>query len=210
MYALFMTRRAASVAVIESAATYRRGLEAALAAADFRLEMPSQPVAWAAEASDRVVIVTIRDQSSCDLIEAVAGSGGKCVALLPEANLEMYSHALRHGAVAAADWNDEPEAIVEVVNAAVRGRALIPIDVVHSMAKRTMSIHAPLIEAEEVGWLKALAGGASVVDLADEVGYSERSMFRRLHDLYGRLGVQTRTAALIEAERLGLLELDPQ
>jgi len=44
------------------------------------------------------------------------------------------------------------------------------------------------VDQEEAEWLDALARGATVVSLADDYGYSERVMFRRLRDLYERLG----------------------
>jgi DNA-binding NarL/FixJ family response regulator len=64
------------------------------------------------------------------------------------------------------------------------------------------------VTGEDVDWLLALSRGQTVVELADDVGYSERSMFRKLHELYERLGVTNRSAALLEAQRLGLLETD--
>jgi DNA-binding NarL/FixJ family response regulator len=193
------------VAVLEPAATFRRGLEAALSAAGFKTETPVDPVAWAKEQPDRVVVATLRDRNACELLEAVAQAGAAAVALLPEAEIEAYCHALRHGAIAAVDWNAEPDEIVRVVSAAAAGQSLLPAELAQEFGKRGGDAHGPIIRSEEVLWLKALADGVSVVMLADEVGYSERSMFRRLHDLYGRLGVQNRAAAIVEAERLGLL-----
>lgn len=58
-------------------------------------------------------------------------------------------------------------------------------------------------------WLAALASGSTVARLANETGYSERVMFRRLADLYGRLGVSGRAEAIVAAERLGLLGSSP-
>ncbi|MDQ3641282.1 MAG: hypothetical protein M3450_07420 [Actinomycetota bacterium] len=59
---------------------------------------------------------------------------------------------------------------------------------------------------EEVGWLQTLARGATVARLAGEVGYSEREMFRILSNLYQRMGVVSRTEALVQAAQWGLLE----
>ena len=49
------------------------------------------------------------------------------------------------------------------------------------------------------------AGGSTVAALANQAGYSERAMFRLLHGLYQRLGVRTRTEALIRAHERGWL-----
>jgi DNA-binding CsgD family transcriptional regulator len=67
---------------------------------------------------------------------------------------------------------------------------------------------ASLVGGEEQSWLRSMAGGMTVADLAESVGYSERAMFRLLRDLYRRIGVKNRTEALIWASRNSLLS-DP-
>jgi DNA-binding NarL/FixJ family response regulator len=57
----------------------------------------------------------------------------------------------------------------------------------------------------ERAWLRRLAAGGTVAGLARDCAYSEREMYRRLSDLYTRLGGRTRTEALLLAERHGLL-----
>lgn len=59
---------------------------------------------------------------------------------------------------------------------------------------------------QEIHWLRALAKGQRVHELADDAGYSERSMFRQLSRLYDLLGAANRTEALVAAERLALLD----
>lgn len=205
LYDSLMTHTGTPVAVVEPAAAFRRGLEAALRTSGFEAQTPSDPLTWAKEQPHGIVVATLRSKEDCELIEAIAEAGTPVVALLPASDTDEYSHALRHGAVAAADWNAEPDAIAEVVAAAAAGLSLLPTTIVRKFADRGNHGHSPMVGSEEVSWLQALANGVSVVDLADEFGYSERSLFRRLHDLYGRLGVNNRAAAIIEAERLGLL-----
>ncbi|WP_420451190.1 hypothetical protein [Ilumatobacter sp.] len=57
---------------------------------------------------------------------------------------------------------------------------------------------------EELNWLRLLASGLSVCDLAAEVGYSRRTMSRRLRTVYTRLDASRQTQALATAARLGL------
>jgi DNA-binding NarL/FixJ family response regulator len=64
------------------------------------------------------------------------------------------------------------------------------------------------VTEEEVGWLADLAAGETVARIAHETGYSERAMFRRLREVYERLGVTSRTEAIVAAERLGLFDQD--
>ena len=55
-------------------------------------------------------------------------------------------------------------------------------------------------------WLRALAAGATVHQLAERIGYSEREMYRLLRAVYDRLGVPNRTQALVWATRQGILD----
>ncbi len=52
------------------------------------------------------------------------------------------------------------------------------------------------LSEEEVGWLRFLSKGGTVAALARRVGRSERTMYRLLHRLYGRLGVNDRFEAM--------------
>jgi DNA-binding NarL/FixJ family response regulator len=61
------------------------------------------------------------------------------------------------------------------------------------------------ITADEIGWLRRLADGVTVADLAKQVGYSERMMFRLLASVYARLGVDNHTKATIRARDEGWL-----
>ena len=54
--------------------------------------------------------------------------------------------------------------------------------------------------------LQLLAQGRTVAELADLDGYSEREMFRTLKDLYTRIGVTSRTEAIVWASRYGVLD----
>ncbi len=57
-------------------------------------------------------------------------------------------------------------------------------------------------------WLRSLAEGATVVEVAAASGYSARHMRRLLADVYRRLGVTGRVPALVAAAKLGLLDDD--
>lgn len=197
------------VAIVEAAAPYRRGLEAALAAAGFNVDAPEDVSSWAARPK-RVVVLAVHDPADLGRLEELAERGAAVVALVTEASVEPMAACLRAGALGVADWSDSPESIVTMIVEALAGRVVLPLDIAAQLAgslpQRTA---APDLTQEEVTWLTALAAGTTVVKLADDVGYSERAMFRRLADLYVRLGAHNRTEALLAAERLGLLDLSP-
>jgi DNA-binding NarL/FixJ family response regulator len=187
-----------TIRVIEEAAAYRRGLEEAFAAAGHR-------VAGEDDTAD-LVLVSWRVAADCARLESWAALG-RVVALVAPGDAETVAHAMHHGAVGAVEWHAETNRIVEVAEAAARGDALLPSGTACSLPGTGGDPHAdrPQVDEEEAEWLEALAKGATVVGLADDYGYSERVMYRRLHALYERLGASNRSEALISAVRLGVL-----
>lgn len=191
-----------TVAVAEVAASFRRGVDAALEKAGYR------PVTL--DEAPSAVLATLRQPDGCDLVEHLASSGIVVVALLPDPSPEEHAHAYSHGAAGTVDWNADPEDIVAALAAALDGRTRLPVEVARSLAAVWPSMHAPRpeVSAEEAEWLASLAAGTTVARLAEDTGYSERVMFRKLHDLYDRLGVTGRAEAIVAAERLGFLDND--
>jgi DNA-binding NarL/FixJ family response regulator len=129
------------------------------------------------------------------------------VALLVEPSPDTYAEALRNGAVAAVAWEAVPEGIVKVLTAALESDTLIPTAVAQALAAKLPAFEDPdWITHEELAWLRTLARGSTVHDLAKNVGYSDRALYRLLHALYGRMGVSNRTEAILQASRRHLLD----
>jgi DNA-binding NarL/FixJ family response regulator len=188
-----------TVAVAETAMSFRRGIDTALEGSGFR------PVA--VEDSPDAVLATLRFPEGCETVTKLVAAGAVVVALLPDPTPEAHAHAYGHGAAGTVDWNADPEEIVASLDAALEGRTRLPIEVTRVLAAEWPNLHAPRpeIDEDEADWLVALATGTTVARLADDTGYSERALFRKLHDLYDRLGVTSRAEAIVTAERLGLL-----
>ena len=117
---------------------------------------------------------------------------------------------IRQGAVAVVAEGDEPTQYIRAVEAARTGRSVMTIQTARAMAQRVpeSSDLSTWISTDERTWLAEMAAGKTVAELASDLGYSERAMFRNLRRLYVRLGVKNRTEALIWAERNGLFEGD--
>ena len=64
----------------------------------------------------------------------------------------------------------------------------------------------PSLEVSERLMLERLISGAAIADVASEMGYSERSMYRELSKLWNKLGVSGRVAGLRKAIAEGLLD----
>lgn len=188
-----------TVAIVEGAVSFRRGVESALERAGF---LPTEP-----DSSPSALLVTLRADDACAAVERFASAGAVVVALLPNPTAAEHAHALGHGAIGAVDWSADPEEIVAVLRVALEGRTRLPVEIARSLAAEWPGAHAPRPELseEEIEWIVDLARGTPVARLADDTGYSERAMFRRLHDIYTRLGVGNRAEAIVAAERLGLL-----
>lgn len=70
-------------------------------------------------------------------------------------------------------------------------------------------MEAPVPETfdeRELKLLNGLANGETIADLATEMGYSERSIYRALANLWKKLGVPGRKQGVQEAARSGLLK----
>lgn len=186
------------VAVVEDAASYRRGLESALSEAGFTIT---------AEPGDAdAVLLALRIPDGCAIADALVAAGKVLVALLPDPSPAGHAHAFEHGAASATPWDADPAEIVGALTHAMSGWAHLPVATVAAIAAVWPGAHTPRpdVTEEEVGWLADLAAGETVARIADETGYSERAMFRRLKEVYDRLGVASRTEAIVAAERLGL------
>ncbi len=186
------------IAVVEIAASYRRGLEAALTDAGFTTTT---------EPGDAdAVLLALRIPEGCEAADALVAAGKVVVALLPDPTPAGHAHAFEHGVASATPWDADPSEIVAALTHAIEGWTRLPVATVAALAASWPGAHTPRpdITEEEIGWLAELANGVTVARIADETGYSERAMFRRLHEVYERLGVSGRTEAIIAAERLGL------
>lgn len=199
------------VAVIDPAASYRLGLETVLRRAGFvPLDDPDDLPAWLAGPGMKAALVTVRSANDWEGVRRIADAEESIVvALLVDPTPDRHAEALRAGAVSAIAWDASPDGIVEVVSAAVRGFTLLPSPVARAIAAGEPPGPDPdWISPQEVEWLRMLAAGVTIQELAAKAGYSERAFYRVLHGLYGRMRVASRTEAILQASRWGLLE-DP-
>lgn len=197
-----MTCRA--VALIDPTPAYRKGLAMALKEAGFMPEEPANLREWVRSARSPLILLTIRGEADWDIVPDNAGV--PIVALLPSATPADYSAVLRRGATGAAPWDAAPEDIVRVLEGATEGLAVLPIEVARSLAENDCIAAAPdWITATMTECLRRLAGGITIGALARTEGCSERAMYRRLQCLYGRIGVSSRSEAIVAASRWGLI-----
>ena len=199
------------VAVSDPASAYRRGLASAFVAAGYAVRDVEEIGVRAVLEGIDALLLTIRSASDWQVLRDIGtvNPGVKLVALLVDATPDRHAEALRNGVHGVAAWEATPETILAVVSAALEGRTLLPTSVAQAISASGPALYDPeWITEDEVGWLKLLASGVTVHQLAEKVGYSERALYRMLHGLYGRMRVSNRTEAILQASRWGLLE-DP-
>ncbi len=197
------------VAVLAPLPALQRGLMAVLAESAFLPEQPDDPVAWAVGGGRRAVLLAVETAGDLDLVVDLRAEREDLVvvALVREQSAEAVRMALAAGACSAAGWDATGDELVALLDAGLNHRSIVPTEVVRRMARERPNGRpsVPLSETQ-TEWLRRLAGGMTVANLADGAGYSEREMYRLLAATYRALGVRNRAQALVAAARLGLLE----
>jgi DNA-binding CsgD family transcriptional regulator len=93
------------------------------------------------------------------------------------------------------------ERIAHVVVEAAAGWSVVPLDLLRAgLTEERQAVDLDL-SAEERSWLEAFAEGRSSGWVARQAHISERQLYRRLHNIYERLGVTNRSAAIAVLSR---------
>lgn len=197
------------VAVWDPLPIFCRGLLTALSEAGFQdSEVPEDLLLWAREAGKKFLLMTLSGPDDWRLLAELGPPQAdlNVLAVLADPDLPSYVRAVRAGAVAVVPRCAAPHLVQQTFAAAVEGKSLLPVDVVRAMTLTVPNGRVgPTPSEQEIAWLGRLAHGSSVVDLAEQAGYSERMMFRLLRALYAKLDVSNRTEAVIRARDEGWL-----
>lgn len=121
---------------------------------------------------------------------------------------------LRAGADGYILKNAEPDDLVRAVKAVAGGGKVLAPDIAAKVVAQITSGKPaaaeqiePLTE-RELGVLRRAAQGLTNKVIAAELGLSDRTVQGHLANIYGKLGVTTRTEAVTKALKLGWLVLD--
>jgi len=195
------------VAVVDPLPMFRYGVAALLAAAGHEVDTPIDTLGWARRHEHGTVLLTVDSEVDWTLLARLARMGGLAViAMLVSSTGARGADAVRAGAASVVGRSASPETLLRVLAGLSAGDATLPLDVVRVLATEPDEPDdADRPPPDQITWLRALASGSTVAALADDAGYSERAMFRLLHGLYERLGVSTRTEALMRAHERGWL-----
>lgn len=193
-----------SVTMIGCSAPYRESVGARLIANGLMADETTPPDAT----QGHVLIIQCNDEAAWQDLEARANDPDQIVvAVIPALEMEGYIRALGSGA-AGVVYVDTPSSITaEMIVAATEGEVVLPRQAAQSLAMLARR-DKPRTELDsvETALLRAVASGQTIVDLAKELHYSERTVRRHLQSLYLKLGVRNRAEAIAAATRLGITD----
>ncbi len=146
-----------------------------------------------------------------EVIATLVGEGVRTRVLVLSAHddAENVGAALEAGASGYLTKDADRSVICEAVRRVARGETVIAYEVQGALAERlrsnTVKPRALLTEREQQV-LRFLAEGKSAPAIADELVLSPTTVKTHLGNLYEKLGVSDRAAAVAEAMRRGLIE----
>jgi DNA-binding NarL/FixJ family response regulator len=197
------------LAVIDENALFRRGLRVGLQEAGFPAEESNDLLTWARLGGERSAIVTTSGANKLTSVtQARAINPDIVVVVIAErCTARCFAEALKAGAAACISRSSSFEELIDVMRMALRGVTAIPTHLARSIvtAARVAPNDCP-VSPREASWISVLAHGGTVTKLAHDSGYSEREMYRILHQIYDRMGARNRAEALVRAAGWGLID----
>lgn len=196
------------IAIWDPVPAFRQGVMAILRDAGSASQTPDELLAWARNDLPKVVVLTLASARDWTVLAELRRVDHTIavIAMVDDDGVDAYVRALSAGAVAVLPRTTAPDQIREAFDAVIRGSAVVPIDVLRALITGRSTEAEPDTPSEpERDWLRMLAQGMTVGQVADHAGYSERMMFRLLRTLYTKMGASNRTQALFRAREGGWL-----
>jgi two-component system nitrate/nitrite response regulator NarL len=205
------------VLVAEDHPVYLEGLAAAIEGADdLELVLACDDGARALEGirsqAPDVAVLDLRLPAldALGVLQQLADDGAPCRVLILSAHLEGEEiiGCVELGAAGYLAKDATRADILDAIRAVARGRTVISGDAQASMAegiRRRRLAAAHVLSAREHEVLGLLASGASAPQIARQLYLSPATVKSHLHNMYEKLGVSDRAAAVAEGMRRGLI-----
>jgi DNA-binding NarL/FixJ family response regulator len=198
------------VAVADPLAPYAEGLTTMLRARGASAEAPTDLEAWAGQNQVKIIFLTLASEPDWQRLKALRLLDDRLliVAVMDVMAQTACVRALTSGAVSILPRDTSAQAALQTVDSLARGESVVPLSMVRALAGQLPPAgdepeSEEALSSKELDWLRQLAQGVTVRQLANSAGYSERMMFRILRSLYQRMNVATRTEALFLARERG-------
>jgi DNA-binding NarL/FixJ family response regulator len=142
-----------------------------------------------------------------------AWSEARVLVLTAFAQDEYLFEALRAGARGYLLKSAEVDELVEAIQEVHAGRTLVTPSLTPRLVERVSWIDesshiAEALTEREAEVLRLIATGARNRDVADQLVITENTVKHHIGQIHAKLGVRTRTQAVVRARRLGLLPID--
>jgi DNA-binding NarL/FixJ family response regulator len=146
-------------------------------------------------------------RSSLDRLRAFGDRGIPILVLAPDESAAV--DALSSGARGAALRDVAPEPLFAALRALSRGMVVVDENLAAAVLRPRISASPPAepLTARELEVLQFLAQGLSNKQIGDRLGITEHTAKFHVNAIIGKLGAQTRTEAVVQAVRLGLVLL---
>lgn len=195
------------IAVLDPAPVRREGIASVLAPLGVHVRAGDLDTPGGCPPADAIVLAGGEPELAaiCRVLRAHATTPSLALlesACLAEDRVRAVLHAGADGVLPA---NVDPETLVAGLRLVREGSAVLPRGAVALGDDAPPAECRPALEPQQIVWLQRLADGGTVAELAEEMAYSERAMYRLLDQLYGVLGTRQRSRALVLAARLGLV-----
>lgn len=158
----------------------------------------------------KVVLVYCSTETQWELVDELVRAGDTVVAMIVDLGVEVYARALQLRAAGVVHFDTSSAMVVSVIQSAIQGEVVLPAYAAWSLTTRA-SPNATLpteITPIERQLLSALIRGDRIAEIADMLCYSDRTIRRRLQNLYLKIGAKNRHDAVRLASRFGLEQDD--
>jgi len=200
-----------TVLVADDHPVVRAGLEGMLATQpDFELVASvadgAQALARIRERAPDVALLDLRmpEIDGLALIEELGGTTTRLLVLTTYENDADISSCLAAGAAGYLLKDTPRNELFDAIRRAARGERVLSPRIAERMRRR----NADALSARELEVLSAAARGEPNRAIAKRLFISEATVKTHLLHIYNKLGVSQRTAAVTEALRRGLIDLD--
>lgn len=196
---------ARTVGVSNAPPVYLIGLTQVSRDSGIAFESVRDPRWWIRHQRDPVLMLGVRSPGDMGLVSELKAlePASVLVTLIDEFSIESVRRSLIAGASGAISRDSDADQVTRVLEAAMAHSTIVPTDFAQRWATQDQPQSSSPLAEVELGWLQSLAHRATVADLSRSAGYSEREMYRRLTRVYRKMGVRSRTEALLKASRLG-------
>ena len=207
-----------SVLIADDHPLYHEGVAGALGASpslEFvaRVESGREAVEEIRRLQPDVALVDLRlpDLDGIGVVEVLRREGvpTRVVIISAYEDSATVYRAIAAGAYAYLSKASSAPALLQTIEAVARGETVIPSSMQAGLAEqiraRELAADEPALTARELEVLRLTADGLSAPEIAKELVLGVTTIKTHLHNIYGKLGVSDRAAAVATAMRRGLL-----